>query len=397
MGMHRAVLVVALSTTACGPGSYRDFRDQLVGAVCDWGERCGQVDKSDRARCPLDPVLAIFHDSVADHMMPGAVDIAASIDAGRMRYDSVNAQSCLDAVSGAPCDPMLAQRKIGLGCNAVVAPHTETDRACWGDAECTGGVCARAPGCAGQCTAWANFGDPCTDADSAPAKMRCDPTVAFCGPLAQNGDPICQQKKPQGATCDDTRECFFNWTCTQGTCQDPFELGENEACGGAAPCNANTYCDPNSGTCRPHHQKGETCNTSLACEDGLACQGLVLDDAGQVVENGICTPWLHAGAACAQPSPSGISGCPVSAPCAGGTCTASTSLASRGDDCSQRACGPALGCDMQKRCDFVAEVFGDCGGDRATLCDPMLTCMVKGAEGNCVPPDAPMCFFPANN
>jgi len=398
--MRRAALPIVALVAACGPGSYRAFRDQLVDASCEWGLRCGVVAPHDRSGCPVDDLLTTFHDSLNDHVRAGAIDVAASIDAGRMRYDSVNADACLDAVRHAPCEPTLAQRKIGLHCNAVVAPHTETDRACWGDGECTGGICALVPGCAGICANYASYGDPCVDSTTAPAAMQCDPTVAYCGEPSPGANTICLQKKPEGADCAGTRECRFNWTCRLGVCTEPVTLGEYAACGGTEPCDEDLYCDPGSMLCQKRVRQGDTCDDFLACEDGLACIGLVLD-AGAVAVMGTCAPWLTPGAACNGAYT--VSGCPTAAPCTEDTCVHVETRPGRDEDCSMRACAAYLACNLNKRCDFPSLVFGDCGGDRAPLCAPGLVCATRtdgGAAaftdpGTCVPMDATACFQPA--
>ena len=292
-------------------------------------QRGSDTDGCTIARCAIDDVLRTFHDSIGDHQVPGAIDVVASIDAGRMRYDQVNAQTCLDAISSAPCEPVLATRRIALCCNAVVAPHTETDRPCWGDAECTGGVCARAPGCAGICAAYATYGDPCIDSMMAPAAMRCDPSVAYCGTPSPGADPICQQKKPEGADCSDTIECSFNWTCRLGVCTDPRELDNDAACGGTDPCNEDAYCNTTTGLCEARHALGEGCASPYGCQDNLACIGFQSDGMGNVVAGGVCGAWLQPGAACTQATPSTVSGCTADAPCTAGACTPLSPVAAR--------------------------------------------------------------------
>src|SRR5688572_10925761 len=89
------LLALALTAAACGPGSYGELRDELVGASCEWARRCGYVGASDRASCPVDDSLSIFHDTTMERAAPSAVDVPATIEAGRMRYDSVNADGCL--------------------------------------------------------------------------------------------------------------------------------------------------------------------------------------------------------------------------------------------------------------------------------------------------------------
>ncbi len=404
--LTRALLgLLGLACAACGPGSYVEFRAQLVDASCHWAKRCGYVGASDRAACPIEDLLASFHDSALDRSMPGAIDVAASIEAGRMRYDSVHAQECLDAISGAPCDDVHARRTRELACNAVVGANTETDSPCWTDIECTGGICVHQPGCAGSCGNYASPGAPCVDSEDAVLAMRCDPTVGYCGPANIGDPPTCQRKKGEGQACLENRECLFGWTCRTGTCVEPIEVGEGEACGGIDPCGDGLYCEPSTLRCATQHKRTEPCSSRVGCDDGLACLGLVAVDpmgvptAAQTA--GVCGDWLDVGMACTSrggdPEPS-ITGCPsLSQRCDRGVCASHLTVAGPGDSCASAACDKGLACNALSRCDFTRAIFGDCRRDRAPLCELGLVC--AGADlgpggGTCMPPDALACFVP---
>ena len=402
---HLALLVFAAA--ACGPGSYGEFRTQLVDASCHWAKRCGYVGARDRAACPVEDLLLIFHDAPSNRAVPGAIDVPASIDAGRMRYDSVHAQDCLDAIAGAPCDVPHAVRQRGLSCNAVIGANTETDRPCWGDLECTGGICVREPGCAGTCGNFASPGASCLDATDAVLSLRCDPTVGYCAPASPGEATTCQRKKGEGQPCSENRECLFGWTCRKGTCVTPIELGEGEACGGEDPCTDGSYCEPTSLLCAKQHKRGEACTDRFACMDGLACLGLVaIDPMGMptpVTTPGVCGDWLDVGMACTalggDPEPS-ITGCPsLSQTCTGGVCTAKDSPAGLGESCAATACRTGLACDGRMHCDYTRAIFGDCAYERASLCAGGLVCgggdadMGKPAT-TCLPPDPLACFQP---
>ena len=391
------IVVLLLGAAACGPDNYEDFRAQLVDRTCGWAVRCGYAPPGDRAACPVDALLALFGDATVDRAADGAYDVAGSIDAGRVRYDSVNAGGCLDAVEGAPCDLDLASARRKRACNAVVAPHVQTDGTCWTDFECTGGICARAPGCAGSCIPYASFGAPCLDVADAPVASRCDPTVGYCAPSTPGVDPTCQRKKPAGADCNDSRECRFGWLCRQLRCIEATELPEGAACGGNDPCKEGTFCDPNTLLCGKQGRSGEACVSPTGCEDGLACVGLVpvmTNGAPEpVVTAGVCAPWLPVGASCTQGSADAVTGCPQGARCADGACRTVEDRAALGESCADRPCRDGLGCDARVRCDYLRAILGDCAQNRAPLCRPGLACS-GAADGSarCVPPDAPACF-----
>ncbi len=403
-------LVLMVACAACGPGSYRDFRSQLTDASCTWAKRCGYVGQLDRAACPVEDLLVIFRDSESYRSAPGAIDVVASIEAGRMRYDSVRAQECLDAIADSPCDEIHAALERGLACNAVIASNTETDRPCWTDRECTGGICVSGPGCAGACGHYASPGAPCMDTDTAPLAFLCDPTIAYCGPAEPGAAPSCRGKRGEGHACAENRECLFGWTCRKSVCTEPIEVGDGEPCGGVDPCANGLYCEPSSLACARQHKRGEPCTDRQGCEDGLACLGLVpVEHNGiptPVSTPGVCGDWLDLGMKCtsvsADPEAS-ITGCPtISQVCTDGVCAKKVSTAGLGESCASLACRTGLACNAAQKCDYTLAIFGDCSRDRSTLCEPGLVCTGTDKElgtgkGSCLPPDVLACFLPVES
>ncbi len=362
---------------------------------------------SDRALCRVDDVLAIFHDTAQDRATEEAIDIAGTLDTGRLRFDSLNAQSCLDAVRDAPCDDRIAKTRRQAACAAVVIPNTPTDRSCWSDLECTGGVCFRAPGCSGFCGPYASFGVACVDDPAAPLSGRCDPTVGFCGSLDSGATPTCQRRKKDGEACAETRQCVSGRVCRGLVCVLPVEIDEGQPCGGETPCHDSSYCDPSTLLCARQHARAQVCNASRACKDGLGCLGLVevvpKDGMPVAVQTtGVCGDWLDLGAPCTDVE-DGITGCPASQRCVGRVCTQTSSTSGYRDSCASRACGEGLGCDARQLCDYKLALFGDCGGDRALLCASSVVCNPTGPTGSrdafdkpgtCQPPSPPACFSP---
>jgi len=234
--------------------------------------------------------------------------------------------------------------------------------------------------------------------------MQCDPTVAYCGPTALGGPDVCNQKKPEGADCADSRECYFGWSCRLGVCKDPVELGENEACGGTDPCDHSTYCDPSTMLCTKLRRQAESCDTAEACEAGLGCVGLVLEPApGTSGINGVCAPWIVAGGTCTSAAAGTVTGCPaLGAECDNGVCTNISGGVGLDGDCSSADCAAGLGCSAVKRCDHLLAIFGDCGGDKSSLCEPGLTCAQDASAqynrpGTCLPANVLACFLPSDS
>jgi hypothetical protein len=342
----------ALVLVACGPSSYSDFRSQLTARWCDREVRCGAVAASQRAACDLPaPVLELT--------MPGIVDVVASVSAGRMQYHSDNAQSCLDALSSAPCDRLQAEYPIVAHCHDVVGPNVANGSACYGSEECVGGVCVgAASGCAGICTRYAAPGAPCV-VSGGTSTQTCDPTVQFCDGM------VCERKKHGGEACAADFECAFDLACVSNVCADPARLGQGVPCtvGMAPACADGLYCDDTAKTCAARVAHGAACMQADACSDGQTCVG------------GVCAAWLDAGGNCSV----GGGGCPATQRCSNGACVALSQLPAgvnqscRVDsDCvTGLYCGSTI-CQWQAGQDGVCSVANSCA--TGLMCDSGFRC-----------------------
>lgn len=373
----RIALVVLLLACACGPGSYEDFRNQLVDSSCARARRCGYAGHGERASCRTDDVLALLHDAAADRAAPDALDLPASIGEGRLGYDAVNAQRCLDAVASAPCDPVLATRSQGRSCDVVVRPRAATSETCTSDLECEGGVCLHEPSCAGTCVPYASYGAPCGTGDVA---HTCDPTVAWC-------DGTCRPKQGKGKACGSDVECAVGLACIVGRCADPVALDDGALCGDGDPCRSGRSCDPGTRRCTKQLRRGMACASANACQDGLACRGL------EGSTPGTCTDWQDVGSSC---STTGVSGCPASQACVGGVCMAPAPVPYTAERCVTATCAAGLGCNLLQVCDWLRPRAGTCSGAAATLCEPPLVCSKYGDDlgvgpGGCTVTDVASC------
>jgi hypothetical protein len=267
------------------------------------------------------------------------------VEAGRVRYDGVQAKRCLDALS-TQCDPGDACKLVFTGTLALgAACHTSPE--CGGDAWCDRsnvcpGVCAaregdgaivshfdacssqsavfesdggircvarRSAGAActeniqceqgltcrgGQCSAAPTEGQACDDGRCATG-LRCDQDV--CARWARRGEP-CANEFTDGA------QCQIGLACRDGICGDA--LGEGESCrNNANRCAAGTHCISESGgsVCRRRGSEGVACSSLFDCDTNLSCSG------------GQCTALRAAGGAC-----TGSSDCQLGLSCLEGKC-----------------------------------------------------------------------------
>jgi hypothetical protein len=348
--MKRLVCAIALWATGCGPSSYADFRDQFVGLFCRRQVRCGAIGATEMPSC-----------GVPDELMQipgGALDVNASVNGKRMRFNSTSAQECLDALAGAPCDPAMLALRLERHCHDVVSPAVSPGGVCFGAGECRGGVCkpGGGGGCPGTCINFPFVGTPCAPGD-------CDPSVEFCG-SAKPGDPLtCLLHKQEGDRCAANQECSFGLVCgSDGKCGNLPRTPRGQPCGGSAPlCEDGLFCSAVSGTCAPLQSSGQPCEPN-GCVAGDFCFG------GQA-----CKPWLDAGQACVD----GFGGCPGSQNCRAGVC-APNSLPPLPVGL-RRACAMgvpcALGfvCSARSICDFPVGLGGRCAGD-ADCGGPLCQC-----------------------
>jgi hypothetical protein len=351
--------LLALLAVGCGPSSYDDFRKKLQGEWVDWEVACGQIGESERASADVaDPVFSFVEQDVNE-------DVDTAIHDGRIHFDSDGAQSCLDAIHGAPCDTAGLAAQIADGCHDVIKPALEPGARCLGGGECIGGVCRPSVGgCDGSCVAYRSPGVPCTPGDTSP-ENGCDPTVQFCG-----GTPtLCTPKKSKNEACMSDEECDYGYVCL-GKCSDPPTGGNGDAC--TAPgtlCDLTIYCGFD-GLCAKQKGAGATCLSANECKRGLACIGLA--GTPSMPTAGTCNTWLDSGGGCSIGSM--VEGCPASMSCNGTTCVSQSRSPGFGGACNDASgCQAGLYCDGTT-CQFPVGRGGDCSRSPSSACAPGLDC-----------------------
>jgi hypothetical protein len=375
MRLWALVLCLGLggANLGCGPSSFEDFRSQAVQASCDQQVRCGRIgatEKVTRCRLPTEVFAVIQPFAFSD--LPGAIKL------GRMKFNSGGAQSCLDALRSAPCEPVAAQIKLERYCHNVVQPAAGIDSPCDGPHECEGGTCVQASsGCEGRCVAHPFPGSVCVPLGGPPAQT-CDPTTQFCAQDAFDGGlgPFtCHLKRQFGQGCNSGDECAFGFVCDEKSrCNDPPRLGRGAPCTAVGTlCEDGVYCAP-TGICTGQKGNAEPCDNAIACHNGLQCLSLQ-SAAGQVTRAGTCHGFVDVGGSCDPAADPGSTGCPASQLCsATGTCVADGAPARAGyhQPCSTtQPCEFGLACDAGK-CEFLLGHNGAC--TTSALCAPGLTC-----------------------
>lgn len=95
------------------------------------------------------------------------------------------------------------------------APCTQTD-------QCKSKLCHK-----GKCSAFGQAGAACEAADSPP----CDESLYCSGPVS--GPRTCAPKKPFGALCTESRECFGSCSPTFGVLRCNSASRDKAICGGS--------------------------------------------------------------------------------------------------------------------------------------------------------------------
>jgi hypothetical protein len=361
--------ILLLAGCSSGPSSYNDFRNQLAARWADYEVACGFIGASQKSTADFPP-LSLVEMTISE-------DVPAAIKAGRLKYDSGHAGSCLDALASAPCDPGGFAQKLNLACHDVLKPGIDPGKPCPGDGECIGQCMLDMTGCGGTCVGWRPAGGPCIPGAFTPAD-GCDPSAQFCAAMnlsedgGAGGALICQTLRSHGSTCTSDDQCVFGQICL-GTCSDPPQGSTGDIC--TAPgtlCDVGVFCGVD-GKCADQKAAGQPCSSPNDCKKGLACIGLGRDPMAVLVP-GTCTTWLDAGAGCTRGNNTIVDGCPQSTFCTNGSCMPNGSVRrlAAGQPCAGQACGDSLWCDGVK-CQFISTRNGDCSAS-ANACDVGLTC-----------------------
>jgi hypothetical protein len=271
-----------------GTGGAGDFANRYASAICQLFARCGLSPSTEACK--------------ADFLDSGLLSLTAivqDIDSGVTIYDASRAGPCFDAFANASCaqGTVLGGSQVDALCTPVLKGTVANGGNCVADTECAGGVCHQ-PSCGASCC------------------------LGTCG-----------QASPTGGACDSDTDCASGDYCdtnpfsttTQNTCLPRGTQGQ--PCDYSGGCQDGLTCDgAGSGTCVPYVKDGQACTTY-----GPDCENL---DSFCDPESGQCRPRLALGAACSVPAGAFSrpdAGCVFYADCVGGTCVALPGL---GDPCT---------------------------------------------------------------
>jgi hypothetical protein len=220
----------------------------------------------------------------------------------------------------------------GETCKLDLGQSCSTGSAC-SSGNCTDGICCDTA-CSGACESCNQAGleGTCTPfAAGATGTPSCAPHLCDgqngacpeacasddeCASYAYCGGSDCIDKLPQGSTCTVPESCVSGFcergiccdqTCNGGcaSCEIPGALGVCTAlnagsegnpscapllcngidfacpatCSGDTDCAAGTYCETNSGECRPPERKGSPCVKNSGCESNMCVDGVCCDSA----------------------------------------------------------------------------------------------------------------------
>ncbi len=233
----------------------------------------------------------------------GPSTLAASVAAGRAKFDASQAQACLDAI-------------------AVCSGTTTAPPACV--ATLTGTVAE-----GGACTG----GEECATANSVCNSCKCKAMAA------------------DGAACTTSSDCY-NYNCQSGKCVAPPTVPKlGEICEiqvdpntvSTVGCDTGLYCDTTSKKCAAYLASGAACKDWDACAAGLVC-------ATDATGAGTCKTTPKVGEACSSGSanPCGYFDVTCVGTTGAQTCQPYVYL---GDACVPNQCNSGLTCDpTSKKC-----------------------------------------------
>jgi uncharacterized protein (TIGR03382 family) len=185
--------VLSLPLLACGgavqpePGvSPKDAPRLLAPAICAQAYRCctmAQLMKNDNAGTDVASC-----ETKTQMALGGQVNaIESSERKGRVNYDGLKVQACIDYLSDANTmcsDLNMTFHLTGVpACSSFLEPKVAVGGACTLDFECIDGFCdttGAASGADGKCRALGKQGDSCANTGRCEAGLDCDATAMTC-------------------------------------------------------------------------------------------------------------------------------------------------------------------------------------------------------------------------
>lgn len=320
------------------PATPAELQAALDSETCTFRVRCGYIGASELKACEGD--LA-----GSRAKFPPGYDLVEAATGGRVSYDADAAAKCLAAAKALGCT---IDQQIALAneCADVYGAATAPGGACKADGECVAGYCdrgtgAKPSGCAGVCAALLATGGACDpNAPHCASSDYCDATSKKCAARATAGAE-CGGTKPRcqlGLFCKGYVAASGGAPATAGKCAGAGAVGD--PCGGSlrgdTDCTPGLYCDRStkSPACKARLAAGAECASLSACDDGLACAGMIVDlTAGTVTTKGKCAAILDVGKTCDNPA-AFVTGCPRDTVC-DATSKQCVSFGTVGVDCSK--------------------------------------------------------------
>jgi hypothetical protein len=200
-----ALLLAACDDVQAVPGLAPDLAPKaLAESICPAAYRCCMPDQlmdndqagTDVASCEMKTESG-FASQVAN--------IEASERKGRVTYDGLKVQACVDYLKSAPCSELqMTTHFTGLpACSSFIQPKVAVGGACSQDFECVDSFCDEtgvAAGQDGKCRAFAMAGEACSTDLLCAKTLICDSGTNTCKPAPNPGPP------PANA-------CFYSSAC----------------------------------------------------------------------------------------------------------------------------------------------------------------------------------------
>jgi hypothetical protein len=257
-----------------------------------------------------------------------------AVEAGRVKYDGVQAQRCLDDVAAASCE-LLSEREPE-SCKPALEGTVETGGECELDAECEGDqYCDISDSCPGVCAELEAAGGPCRGNSDCSSGLKCSEVTSRCVTPAREGE-ACKGGEPD---CVDGFFCLGDDAAANmpGECvafADAFGAKAGEPCGSEIGlCELGLVCaiemlNPARGTCAEKVGSGDTCPAAFpdACPDDEYCTAINI-----LTREGTCTSKPEPSEPCGMSLGGALEICAPGARCDTGVCRA---LARPGESCT---------------------------------------------------------------
>lgn len=222
--------------------------------------RCKQL-----ARCGLFPTEGACNDSVRDKTDRA---LAAAVDAGVVRFDTILLRQCLEDLAQVSCDQTSRSFRIkSLSCQGMLLGARSAGQDCRFDVECatarcTEGICEPYECCQGTCKEARKPFGPCDDNADCFEKEYCS-SERGCAPLERELGPCIND-----SACDFGLACIGASSVAYGTCRKLPAIGQ--ACPYGRCANIGARCDT-SGMCVAVGLPGDSCASETDCSPYAQC------------------------------------------------------------------------------------------------------------------------------